>query len=167
MQEQSNIIYIKNKTTVAPNRWDILALLFLFGMFALLAWAASNMVGPYRVGQALPISLDVHYLPYYALRSVLRLFIALFFSLLFTFTIATWAAKSQRAEKLIIPLIDICQSVPVLGFLAISVTGFIMLFPNSMLGPEFACIFAIFTAQVWNMALSFYQSLSTVPHEIK
>src|SRR6185312_5424181 len=89
------------------------------------------------------------------------------FSLLFTFTIATWAAKSQRAGQIIIPCIDILQSIPVLGFLTITITAFIALFPGSRLGPECAAIFVIFTAQVWNMALSFYQSLRTVPLEMK
>ena len=80
-----------------------------------------------------------------------------------TFIFATWAAKNKTAERIIIPAIDILQSVPVLTFLAITVPAFIFLFPHRMLGPECAAIFSIFTAQVWNMALSFYQSLITLP----
>ena len=85
------------------------------------------------------------------------------FSLLFTFTVGAWAAKSKKAEYIIIPLIDIAQSLPPLGFLSLTVYGWIMLFPKSLMGFECAAIFTIFTAQVWNMVLSFYQSLRTVP----
>ncbi len=85
------------------------------------------------------------------MRTVLRLFIALFFSILFTFIVGAFAAKNRRAEQVIIPAIDILQSIPVLSFLSITVTVFIQLFPNSLLGPECASIFAIFCAQVWNM----------------
>ena len=93
--------------------------------------------------------------------------IALIFSLLFTFTFATWAAKSRRAARIIIPMIDILQSVPILGFLSIAIVGFIALFPGSMLGPECAAIFVIFTSQAWNMALGFYQTVRSVPTGIQ
>nr|WP_256478897.1 ABC transporter permease subunit [Legionella sp. 27cVA30] len=125
------------------------------------------MATPYEIGKPLPISLDPAKLPFYALRTVLRMFIALIFSLFFTFVIGTLAAKSRRAEQLIIPAIDILQSVPVLSFLAITITGFIHLFPGSLLGPECAAIFVIFTAQVWNMTFGFYQSLKMVPHDLR
>jgi NitT/TauT family transport system permease protein len=124
------------------------------------------MAIPYQIGEQIPISLDPINLPFYALRTVIRLFIALIFSLFFTFVIGAWAAKRRRAAKIIIPAIDILQSIPVLSFLSITVTGFIRLFPNSLLGPECACIFAIFTAQVWNMTFGFYQSLKTLPHDL-
>ncbi len=149
-----------------PNYWDIIALFLVLGIIMLLAWNAKQMAVPYELGQATPISLDPSYLPGYALRTVLRMFIALFFSLLFTFTFATWAAKSKRAERIIIPFIDILQSVPILGFLSITVVAFIALFPNSLLGPECAAIFAIFTSQAWNMALGFYQTVRSVPSEL-
>nr|WP_302473949.1 ABC transporter permease subunit [Legionella sp. PL877] len=125
------------------------------------------MAGPYQLGEPLPISLDPAMLPFYALRTVLRMFIALTFSILFTFIVGAMAAKYRRAEQIIIPAIDILQSVPVLSFLSITVTGFIRLFPGSLLGPECASIFAIFTAQVWNMTFGFYQSLKTLPHDLK
>ena len=95
------------------------------------------------------------------------MFIALGFSLIFTFIFGTWAAKSRQAERIIIPMVDILQSVPVLGFLTITIMGFIALFRGNLLGPECAAIFAIFTAQVWNMTLSFYQSIRGVPSDIK
>ncbi len=150
-----------------PNYWDLLALCLVLGIIALLGWGAEQMTTPYHVGQTIAISLDPKHLPYYALRTTLRMLLALLCSLLFTFTIATWAAKNRHAERIIIPIIDILQSVPVLGFLTITMTLFIALFRGSMLGPECVAIFAIFTAQVWNMALSFYQSLHTVPTELK
>lgn len=148
------------------NVWDLVALLSIFALIFGLAWGAKQMAAPYSIGEVLPISLDPSYLPSYALFTVLRLFIALFFSLVFTFIIGTWAAKSRRAEQWIIPAIDILQSVPVLSFLSITVVGFIRFFPGSLLGPECACIFAIFTAQIWNMVFGFYQSLKMVPSDL-
>ena len=121
------------------------------------------MRAPYAFGETIPISLSIHKLPYYALRSVIRMLIAMLVSLLATFVFGTWAAKSQRAERLIIPLVDILQSVPILSFLSLSLVFFIGLFPHSILGPECCAIFVIFTSQAWNMILSFYQSLSTIP----
>ena len=112
------------------------------------------------------VSLDPHYLPNYAARSTLRMFIALMFSTLFTLIYGYVAAHSRRAEKVLVPLLDILQSIPVLGFLSITVTGFIALFPGSLLGIEAASIFAIFTGQAWNMTFSFYQSLRTLPREL-
>ena len=149
-----------------PNYWDLIALVFVLAIIFLLSFGGKAMVGHYDVGQPLPISLSPWMLPYYALRTVVRMLIAMACSLLFTFTFATWAAKSKQAERIIIPMIDIAQSVPVLGFLSISVANLTNVFRGSLLGPELAVVFAIFTAQVWNMALSFYQSLKTLPSEL-
>ncbi len=113
------------------------------------------------------VDLAPRMLPYYAARSTLRMFVALIWSLLFTFAYGYAAAHSRRAERVLIPLLDVLQSVPVLGFLTITVTGFIALFPGSLLGLEFASIFAIFTAQVWNMTFSFYQSVRSIPKELE
>jgi len=149
-----------------PNRWDALALIIVVSMIGLLASGAQQMHVPYALGEALPISLDPAQLPEYGLRTVLRMFLALMASLLFSFIFGAWAARSARAERIIIPMIDVLQSVPVLGFLSITVVGFIALFPNSLLGPECAAIFAIFTAQAWNMAFSVYQSFRTIPVDL-
>ncbi|MGH8801023.1 MAG: ABC transporter permease subunit, partial [Casimicrobiaceae bacterium] len=113
------------------------------------------------------ISLDVALIPYYTARTTLRMFIAFAFSLAFTFVYGYIAAHSARARKVMLPLLDVLQSVPVLGFLSITVTGFIALFPGSMLGVECASIFAIFTAQAWNMTFGFYHSLVTIPAELQ
>lgn len=161
--------YSKNEVTSwpIPNAWDALALLFVITVLVLLSYGATAMMGHYDVGEKLTISLSPKMLPYYALRSVIRMFIALACSTLVTFVFGVWAAKSRSAELIIIPLVDILQSVPVLGFLSITVVGFIVLFHGSMLGPECAAIFAIFTAQVWNMLLSFYQSVKNIPHDLR
>ena len=91
---------------------------------------------------------------------------AMVLSLIFTFTYATWAAKSRRAEVVLLPLLDILQSVPILGFISVTVVFFMSLAAGRVLGAEFAAVFAIFTSQAWNMAFSFYQSLRTVPEEL-
>lgn len=161
--------YDKNEVTIwsIPNYWDVIAISLVFAFIVLIAWGAKQMTAPYNLGDIIPISLDPIHLPKYALRTTLRLFIALFFSLIFTFIFGAWAAKNKTAEKIIVPTIDILQSVPVLSFLSITITAFIFVFKNSMLGPECAAIFAIFTSQAWNMALSFYQSVKTVPNDLK
>lgn len=155
-----------SKSKLLLNQWDAIILILLFGLLSVLAWGAQQMTAPYQLGEAIAVNLDPRALPSYAASTIIRMAIALFFSLFFTFTVATLAAKSKSAEKFIIPFIDIMQAVPILGFLSITILAFIYLFPNSRLGPECAAIFAIFTSQVWNMALCFYQSLRTVPKEL-
>lgn len=155
------------RSKMYPNYWDILALLLVLAVITLFSWNARQMTTPYHIGQVSPISLDPWMLPFDAGRTVMRMLIALLFSFLFTFIFGTWAAKSRRAEKIIIPMIDILQSVPILGFLSIAIPLFIALFPGSSLGPESAVIFVLFTSQAWNMAFSFYQTVRSVPGEIQ
>ncbi|QHA10134.1 ABC transporter permease subunit [Streptomyces broussonetiae] len=129
-----------------------------------------------RVGHGTTVAFSTHHnvhvdtdparLPYDAARSLLRMFAALALSIAFTFAYAYAAAKSRRLERILIPALDILQSVPVLGFLTVAVTGFIALFPGSMLGLECASIFAIFTSQAWNMTFGFYSSLTSLPREL-
>jgi NitT/TauT family transport system permease protein len=147
-------------------RWDVLAVLLILGLLAFLAEASHNLLQPLAELQRQPVSLDAANLPEYAARTTLRMLIAMALSLLFTFTYATLAAKSRQAERLLVPLLDILQSVPILGFISITVVFFMALAPGRVLGAEFAAIFAIFTSQAWNMAFSFYQSLRTVPTEL-
>ena len=146
--------------------WDALAALLLLATIIIVAMAGHGVVQPIPATGASLITLDPTALPGYALRTALRMLAALFFALLFTFTYATAAAKSRRAEMLLIPILDILQSVPILGFISVTVTFFLSLTPGRMLGAEFAAVFAIFTSQAWNMAFSFYQSLRTVPVEL-
>lgn len=147
-------------------RWDVLALVLVVGLVAFLGEASRNLLEPLSQLKATPLSLDPSRLPEYATRTTLRMLAALALSLLFTFTYATWAAKSERAGKLLVPILDILQSVPILGFISITVVFFLSLVPGRVLGAEFAAVFAIFTSQAWNMAFSFYQSLRTVPAEL-
>ncbi len=149
------------------NRWDWAMLPLVLGVLALLAWGGSQMARPYQVGEALPLTLDPAYLPYYLLRTTLRMFLALAASLVFACAFAAVAAKVRAAERVMVPLLDILQSIPILGFLSITVTGFIALFPGNLFGVECAAIFAIFTSQAWNMAFSLYQSFRTVPPELQ
>ncbi|HQU17285.1 MAG: sulfonate ABC transporter permease [Chromatiales bacterium 21-64-14] len=149
-----------------PNRWDLVAIPLVLGLLFVISWGTRQVTVPYYAGEVLPLSLNPAYLPEYALRTTLRMVAAMLFSLLFTFTYATYAAKSRRAEALLIPVLDVLQSVPILGFLSITVTGFIDLFHGSMLGPEAAAVFAIFTSQAWNMAFSFYHSLKMIPKDL-
>src|SRR5579871_1331354 len=148
------------------SRWDVLAVLLVLGLLVFLGEASRHLFEPLAELQKQPPSLDPRHLPEYAARTTLRMLIAMLLSLLFTFTYATLAAKSKRAERLLIPLLDILQSVPILGFISVTVVFFMALAPGRVLGAEYAAIFAIFTSQAWNMAFSFYQSLRTVPSEL-
>ena len=159
-------LFNQPSSTLLPNFWDLFALLLIATIILSLGFVFSHMTQPFHIGQPIPISLSKWMLIPYGLETVVRMFIALFFSFIFSLLVATLAAKNHRAGQILIPLIDILQSVPILGYLSIAVVGFIALFPNSMMGPECAAIFAVFTSQVWNMTLSLYQSLKTVPAEL-
>jgi NitT/TauT family transport system permease protein len=148
------------------NRWDWALLPLVLAGLVLLAFGAEQMTRPYHLGETLPLSLDPLWLPYYLLRTTLRMLLALACSLLFSFAFATAASRWRAAEKVLVPMLDILQSIPILGFLAITVTGFIALFPGNLFGVECAAVFAIFTSQAWNMAFSLYQSMRTVPGEL-
>jgi NitT/TauT family transport system permease protein len=166
MEQRWGLPLIAWPSRLRPNFWDLVALPMVLGAIALIAWGGMAMSVHYQVGQVLTISLDPWRLPEYALRTVLRMACALVASLVFSLAYAALAAKSRQAEKILIPMLDILQSVPILGFLSITVTGFIALFPGRLLGVECAAIFAIFTSQAWNMTFSVYQSLRTVPAEL-
>lgn len=149
-----------------PNVWDAAAILVVIGALIAVAHVAQRTFAPISAPGATEISLNPANLPNYALRTTLRMFAALAFSLLFTFTYGTAAAKSRRAALVLVPLLDILQSVPILGFLSFTVVFFMHLFPGQVMGLELAAIFAIFTSQAWNMAFSLYQSLKTVPADL-
>jgi NitT/TauT family transport system permease protein len=151
---------------VLPNQWDLLAFVAIMAGLVAMAKGYHGMAVPLPAPSEPTIDLDYWHLPYYALRTTMRMFAALAASLVFTFTYATLAAKSRRAGMVLIPILDILQSVPILGFLSFTVTFFLGLFPGSVLGAECAAVFVIFTSQAWNMAFSFYQSLRTVPRDL-
>ena len=146
--------------------WDVLIFAIVIGGLTLVALGGRETLQPLSAQALTPISLDPRQLPHYALRTTLRMLAAMVASTLFTFVYGAWAAKSRRAEMVLIPLLDILQSVPVLGFMTFTLAFFLALFPGQVLGAEFASIFLIFTAQAWNMTFSFYQSLKTVPRDL-
>jgi len=148
-------------------RWDAVAIIVIAALIVFLAEASRDLLEPLAQLKSVPLSLDPAHLPQYAARTTLRMFAGLGLSLVFTLTYATWAAKSERAGRLLVPILDILQSVPILGFISITVASFMSLVPGRVLGAELAAIFAIFTSQAWNMAFSFYQSLRTVPTELR
>jgi NitT/TauT family transport system permease protein len=149
-----------------PNQYDLFAFALIFAGFIAVTHVSHGVTLPLTAPESTVVSLDYMLLPYYALRTTLRMFAAIAASLVFTFVYATLAAKSRRAALVLIPLLDVLQSVPILGFLSFTVTFFLGLFPGSILGAECAAVFAIFTSQAWNMAFSFYQSLRSVPRDL-
>jgi NitT/TauT family transport system permease protein len=151
----------------APNRYDLIALVLVGAAAVFVVHGAQQMNLPVAHLKTSPIVLDPRRLPGYALRSTLRMFAAIIVSLLFTFVVSTLAAKSRKAGLVIVPMLDILQSIPILTFLAFTTAFFIGLFPRSELGAECAAIFGIFTSQAWNMAFSFYQSLRTLPGDLE
>ncbi|HTX05763.1 MAG TPA: ABC transporter permease subunit [Steroidobacteraceae bacterium] len=153
------------KTRYVPGRWDVIAFILVFAGFAYLADAAHGLTGSLAHLEATPISLDPRYLPGYAAQTALRMLIAMVASLVFTFTYGTLAAKSRRAAIILIPLLDILQSVPILGF-SIFIVFFLQLTPGRVAGAELAAIFLVFTSQAWNMAFSFIHSLRSIPDEL-
>jgi NitT/TauT family transport system permease protein len=150
-----------------PSRWDLLAAILVMGFLVAFADVSRFLVHPLSSVSGNYLKLNPADLPGYALRTSLRMLIAMGASLVFTFTYATWAAKNRRAGALLVPLLDILQSVPILSFLSITIVWFLSLSPGRVFGAELACVFTIFTGQAWNMAFSFYQSLRTVPPELE
>ncbi|HTX50670.1 MAG TPA: ABC transporter permease subunit [Caulobacteraceae bacterium] len=151
----------------APSWPDVAAMVIVLAALALVGFGAHLAAAPFAMAHQPKISLSPTVLPLYALRTTMRMLAALVASLIFTLTYATLAAKSRRAEVVLIPLLDVLQSVPILGYLSFTVVFFLSLFPGRMLGAELAAIFAVFTSQAWNMAFSFYQSLRTLPTELE
>ena len=150
-----------------PNVWDVVALILVIGAMVLIVYGGEQTVAPLSQLERSPVSLDPANLPLYALRTVLRMLLAIVCSTVFTFVYAAIAAKSRRAEMVMIPVLDILQSVPILGFLTFTVVFFMNLFPSQVLGAELASVFAIFTSQAWNMTFSMYQSMRNVPKDLE
>src|SRR3984885_4569320 len=145
---------------------DALVGVVIFLLLYLVIRVGASAHVPIPHGRPTTINTSPAELPYYAARSLLRMFIALFFAYAFSLGYAYAAARSRRARRGLIPALDILQSVPVLGFLAVTVTFFLALFPGSELGLEAASVFAVFTSQAWNITFSFYHSLVTQSGEL-
>ena len=150
-----------------PNIWDAVALILVIGAMVLIVYGGQETTLPLSALDVTPVSLDPANLPHYALRTTMRMLLAIVCSIVFTFCYAALAAKSRRAEMVLIPLLDILQSVPILGFLTFTVVFFLNLFPGRVFGAELACVFAIFTSQAWNMTFSMYQSIRNVPKDLE
>jgi NitT/TauT family transport system permease protein len=153
------------RTRYVPGGWDVLAFALVFLFFIYCAQAAHGLTGSLARLQATPISLEPSALVGYSARTALRMVLAMVASLVFTFSYATLAAKSRRAEVILVPLLDFLQSVPILGF-SFTILFFLQLTPGRVAGAELAAIFLIFTSQAWNMAFSFYHSLRSIPDEM-
>ncbi|MGF6807683.1 NitT/TauT family transport system permease protein [Paraburkholderia sp. Clong3] len=151
---------------VLPNRWDFVAFPLIICLIAMASIGFHETLAPMSTLKTQAISLDPANLPEYAMRTTLRMLAAMVASLIFTLVYGTLAAKSRRAGLVLVPILDILQSVPVLGYISFTVTFFLAMFPGRVLGAELAAIFAIFTSQAWNMTFSFYQSLRTVPRDL-
>jgi NitT/TauT family transport system permease protein len=146
--------------------FNFVTFLILAATLIFIAWGAKQVTAPIEILEQKPVSLEYSNLVAYSFRTLLRMLIAVIASLIFTFFYATIAAKNKKCEQILIPLLDILQSLPILGYISFTVTAFLALFPASVMGAECAAIFAIFTSQVWNMTFSFYSALKNVPQEL-
>jgi NitT/TauT family transport system permease protein len=158
-------------TRPAGSRWtwafliDIAVFLFVFAAIYGLYAIGRTWLGP--VAPRAAISQSPRALPLYALFSLIRISVAYALSLAFALAYGYTAASSRRAEVVLVPLLDILQSIPVLSFLPGVMLAMVALFPHQQLGVELGSILLIFTGQVWNIAFSFYSSLKTEPRELK
>ncbi|MGI4776070.1 MAG: ABC transporter permease [Janthinobacterium lividum] len=147
--------------------FNIIAFVIIMSGVIFMSWGAKEMTLSSETAARQVITLQIYDLFTYSLRTVLRMFIAIIISVIFALPFATLAAKSSKAEQILLPILDVLQSVPILGYISFTVTAFLALFPNNNTGAEMAAIFAIFTSQVWNIIFSFYQSLKSLPEELK
>ncbi len=154
----------------AGSRWswafliDIAVFLFIFAAIFGVYAIGRSWLGPVRPHAE--ISQNPRVLPLYALYSLVRISVAYALSLVFALAYGYVAASSRRAEMIMVPLLDILQSIPVLSFLPGVMLAMVAIFPHSQFGTELGSILLIFTGQVWNIAFSFYSSLKTVPREL-
>ncbi|BCB96237.1 ABC transporter permease [Dissulfurispira thermophila] len=143
---------------------DAIVLIFIISILSLIIYVASGW--RYEMQPSVEISLDPANIPIYSMNSLLRIFLAYILSLVFSIWYGYTANRSRLHEKVMIPLLDILQSIPVLSFLPGVVLAMIAIFPHRRLSIELASILLIFTGQVWNMAFSYYNSINTIPKEL-
>ncbi len=160
----------KGPWSLLPSQtWSLLTDVFIFGLglslFYFIVVLARSWFGPFT--PQVEISRSPAMLPVYAAYSFLRIMIAYVLSLAFTLVYGYIAAYNARAERFMVPLLDILQSIPVLSFLPGVMLAMVALFPNHQLGVELGAILLIFTGQVWNMAFSFYSSLKSIPRDMR
>src|SRR5450631_4451520 len=149
--------------------WSLVTDFFIFAgglsIFYVVVVLARTWFGPFN--PHVQISRSPAMLPVYAAYSLLRITVAYVLSLGFTLVYGHVAAYNARAERIMVPLLDILQSIPVLSFLPGVMLAMVALFPRHQLGVELGAILLIFTGQVWNMAFSFYSSLKSIPREMR
>jgi NitT/TauT family transport system permease protein len=141
--------------------WVVL-LMILVGLFSLLKLA---YYAP-PAAKSTPISLGLRYIPYYAWRSMFRMIVAYLLSILFSIFYGYAAARNKTNEKILLPILDILQSTPILTFLPFLYFGFSAILPQNV-ALEITAILLIFTSQAWNMTFAWYQSLTTIPKELR
>ncbi|GIV93347.1 MAG: hypothetical protein KatS3mg056_2056 [Chloroflexus sp.] len=142
---------------------DLWLLLVLIGLIGLAGGVASSAPETIRGPE---ISLSLTALPFYALYSVGRMAMAYMLSFIFTLVYGYIAAYNPRAERILIPLLDVLQSVPILSFLPVVLLGLSAILPQAF-AVELTAVVLIFTSQVWNMTFAWYQSLTTIPKELR
>jgi NitT/TauT family transport system permease protein len=144
---------------------DIAVILGLIGVVYALAVVASTWTAPLQT--EVTIDLSPASLPAYAFASLVRMFAAYLLSMAFSLGYGRLMATGQWAERLLLPVLDILQSIPILSFMPGIVLALVALFPNNNIGLELAAIVLIFTSMAWNLAFSFYQSLRTIPSDLR
>jgi NitT/TauT family transport system permease protein len=144
---------------------DLIVILLIAGILTAAVGVGSEWTQPMQ--SEVTIDLSFGALPLYAIYSLARGLVAFALSFVFSLAVGYWAAHDRRAERVIVPVLDVLQSIPVLGFLPAFVLAMVGLFPARNVGLEIAAVLMIFTAQVWNLTFSFYQSLKSVPVEFR
>ncbi|MBZ9622032.1 ABC transporter permease subunit [Clostridium sp. FP2] len=158
---------MKLKKIDIRRKFGMMDIVIFISLGALLFLIISPSIGKQVTPSGIEISTNIANLPMYAFLSVRRMMIAYILSLIFTFVYGYIAANNKKAEKFMIPILDILQSIPVLSFLPAVVLGLMAIFPNGNLGIEISCIILIFTGQVWNMTFSFYNSTKIIPKDLR
>ncbi len=158
---------MKVEKTIVNRKFGFLDIIIFLAIAAVLYLAISPGIRGNVSTSGIQVSTDIRNLPMYVLKSVGRMTGAYILSLIFTLVYGYIAAHNERAEKIMVPVLDILQSIPVLSFLPAVVLGLIALFPNNNVGLELSCIILIFTGQAWNMTFSFYHSIKILPKDLK
>lgn len=158
---------MKVEKTIVNRKFGVLDIIIFLAIAAILYLAISPGIRGNVSTSGIQVSTDIRNLPMYVLKSVGKMTGAYILSLIFTLVYGYIAAHNERAEKIMVPVLDILQSIPVLSFLPAVVLGLIALFPNDNIGLELSCIILIFTGQAWNMTFSFYHSIKILPKDLK
>lgn len=158
----------KELILLIPNKWDYPATIILFFIFLFILIGLNNILYPMsHINDNITGYFNLQNLVKYSICTMFRMLLAIFISIIFTFIFGTLAAKSKCIAIVLVPILDVLQSVPILGYISFTVTFFLSLFSSKTLGLELAAIFAIFTSQAWNMTFSFYHSLCSIPNDLK